>query len=103
MALLIFLSRAAGAGIVAADFFLRSYHLLHRLSIAATGHARLFQLAALAPHKSFFQVISGSCDQSRRMMSVSSALLRWHSGLRASFCGFTSRWSARRRLCWALE
>lgn len=42
VALLEFLSRAAGAGIVAADFFLAAHDLLHGLRFAASGHARLF-------------------------------------------------------------
>jgi hypothetical protein len=37
----VFLARAAGAGIVAADFFLGADNLLDRLRVAGTGHARL--------------------------------------------------------------
>ena len=54
VALFVFLAGAAGAGIVAAYFFLRSHDLLHLLRVSRTGHAGLFQLAALAAHEGFF-------------------------------------------------
>src|SRR5215471_5135861 len=57
--LLIFLSRAAWARIVAPDFLLRANHLLHRLRVARSGHARLFQFAPLAAHESLFQFVGG--------------------------------------------
>ena len=47
----------ARARIVAAHLFLPAHHLLHRLRVSGPSHARLFQLATLAPHKSFFQIV----------------------------------------------
>src|ERR1700676_1549046 len=72
VALLEFLTRAAGAGIVAAHFFLRADYLLHRLHIASARHARLFQFAALAAHERFFQIVGGSGDQAWRVMAIAS-------------------------------
>ena len=70
VALFVFLAGAAGAGIVAAYFFLRADDLLHLLRISGAGHAGLFQLAALAAHEGFFQVVGRSCDQARRFVAV---------------------------------
>ena len=91
MALLKFLARTARTGIVAAHLFLTANHLLHRLHVSSPSHARLFQFATLAAHKSLFQIVSGSRDQSWRMMSVApTALPGRHSGLRSVACGFAS-------------
>jgi hypothetical protein len=80
VALLEFLPGAAGARIVAPDFFLPANHLLNWLHVAGSSHARLFQFAALAAHEGFFQIVSGSRNQARRAVSVpSSSLLRGHS------------------------
>jgi uncharacterized MAPEG superfamily protein len=69
VALLVFLAGAAGAGIVAAHFFLTSNDLLHCGAYRRPGHASLFQLAALAAHEGFFQFVGGGRDH-RGMPSV---------------------------------
>ena len=61
-ALLIFLARSARAGIVAADFGGASDDLLHGLTIAGTGHACLFEFAALAALERFFEIVHRSGD-----------------------------------------
>src|ERR1700691_3665488 len=100
VALFEFLSRPAGAGIVAAHFFLAANDLLHWLRFAASGHARLFQFAALAAHEGFFQIVRGSCDQARRTMSVPAcSRLRRHSRLRTMSL---PRGCASGRTCWGL-
>src|SRR6202035_4589724 len=81
VALLEFLSRAARARIVAAHLFLSAHHLLHRLRVSRPSHTRLLQLAPLAPHKGFFQIVGRSGDESWRMMPVSATALRRHCRL----------------------
>ena len=61
-AFLILLARAAGAGIVSSHFFLAADDLLHGLRVSCSGHARLFEFAALAAHEGFFQFVSGCRD-----------------------------------------
>src|SRR6266700_5438878 len=70
VALLIFLSRPARAGIIPPHFFLSAHDLLHGLHVSRTGHSCLFEFTALAPHKSFFQFVGGRRDQARRTPSV---------------------------------
>jgi hypothetical protein len=79
MALLIFLPRAAGTRIVTPHFFLTANHLLHRLHIASSSHPRLFEFAALAAHKRFFQIVRGSCNQPWWMMPIAATALRRNS------------------------
>ncbi len=75
VALLEFLAGTTRAGIVAAYFFLAANDLLHWLHVTSAGHACLFQFAALAAHKGFFQIVGGSCDQTRRTSAVSAGSL----------------------------
>jgi hypothetical protein len=75
VALFEFLAGAAGARVVAANFFLSANDLLYWRNVACAGHARLFQFAALAAHEGFFQIVGGCCYQARRVMSVSATSL----------------------------
>src|SRR5437899_2978308 len=61
-ALFVFLAAAAGTGIVAADLFTGTHHLLDGLHVASAGHAGLFEFAFLLALESFFDVVHGSCD-----------------------------------------
>jgi hypothetical protein len=56
-AFLVFLARATRTRIVAPHLGAAAYDLLHRLHIARSGHARLFQLAALAALEGFLNFI----------------------------------------------
>src|ERR1700704_3737355 len=67
MALLVFLSRPAGARIIAADFFAGTYDLLHRLLLSATGHARLLELAFFLAPELRFDLIDGGGNSARRL------------------------------------
>ena len=57
MTLLVLFTGTTWAGIVAADFFLASNHLLDGLRVAGSGHTGLLQLTALAAHEGFFEII----------------------------------------------
>jgi len=57
VALFVFLAGSAGAGIVAAYLLLRAHNLLNLLRLTGSGHARLFQFAALAAHEGFFELV----------------------------------------------
>src|SRR6476646_6769116 len=64
VALFVFLARAAGAGIVAADLFAAS--TLRRLvSIARSGHRRGFEFALLLAMEFLFQRIDGGGRRAR--------------------------------------
>jgi len=62
VALFVFLTGTAGAGIVSSYFFLAADDLLYGLCVSCAGHAGLFQLAAFAAHEGFFQFVSGCRD-----------------------------------------
>src|ERR1700758_432899 len=66
VALLVFLAGAAGAGIVAADFFGAADDLLDGALLAAAGHARLFEFAALLALEAFFEIVDRGCNLPRR-------------------------------------
>src|SRR5262249_44200984 len=56
-ALFVFLATAAGARIVASDLRLAPHDLLHRLQIAGSRHARLFQFALFPALECFFKIV----------------------------------------------
>lgn len=66
VALLVFLAGAAGAWVIAPDFFGAAHHLLHGFLLAAAGHAGLFEFAALLPLEGFFEIVDRSGDLSWR-------------------------------------
>src|SRR5438309_5946518 len=72
VALLVFLARAAGAGIVASDFLGSAHHLLHGFLLAASGHARLLEFATLPSLEGFFELVDGGRNLPR-WPSISSA------------------------------
>jgi hypothetical protein len=56
-ALFVFLARATGTRIIAADFSAATYHLLNGLSVAGSGHARLLEFTLLTALEGFFEIV----------------------------------------------